>query len=137
MPDVDPVDLTARLVRCPSVTPEDAGAIDILRGELNGAGFETHRADRNGISNLFARWGPKGHPRSFGFNGHTDVVPVGDPSAWSVDPFGAVTRDGLMIARGACDMKSARFKGIFLLVCFRNCIFLSSSRKKVRFVSVR
>ncbi|MEM9970599.1 MAG: succinyl-diaminopimelate desuccinylase, partial [Pseudomonadota bacterium] len=52
------------------------------------------------------RWGPKGHTRTFGFNGHTDVVPVGDPSDWSVDPFSATERDGWMIGRGTTDMKS-------------------------------
>ena len=102
----DPIDITAQLIRCPSVTPREAGALVYLRALLDQAGFETHRVDRNGTANLFARWGPKGHPRTFGFNGHTDVVPVGDAAAWSVDPFGAEIRDGLMIGRGACDMKS-------------------------------
>jgi succinyl-diaminopimelate desuccinylase len=62
--------------------------------------------DRGGISNLFARWGGKGHPRSFGFNGHTDVVPVGDEAAWTKPPFGAEVHDGVMFGRGTNDMKS-------------------------------
>jgi succinyl-diaminopimelate desuccinylase len=62
--------------------------------------------DRGGIANLFARWGDKGAARTFGFNGHTDVVPVGDEAAWSVPPFGAVERDGVLYGRGATDMKS-------------------------------
>lgn len=103
---IDPVDLTARLVRCPSVTPEDAGALDILEGLLMPAGFECTRVDRAGISNLFARWGRRGANRSFGFNGHTDVVPAGDAAAWSADPFGGEIRDGFLWGRGSTDMKS-------------------------------
>lgn len=103
---MDPVDLTARLVKCPSVTPEEGGAIQLLSALLKAAGFECHRADRGGIANLVARWGDKGHPKTFGFNGHTDVVPVGDPTDWSADPFGAEVRDGWMYGRGTTDMKS-------------------------------
>lgn len=103
---LDPVDLTARLIRCPSVTPEEGGALDLLEAELSVAGFACTRVDRNGTANLFARWGAKGANRSFGFNGHTDVVPVGDLSAWTHDPFGAEVVDGWMYGRGATDMKS-------------------------------
>ncbi len=103
---LDPVDLSARLIRCPSVTPEDAGAIPLLEETLAAAGFETFRADRGGIANLFARWGSKGHPRSFGFNGHTDVVPPGDPATWAVDPFSGTVQDGMLWGRGAADMKT-------------------------------
>ncbi len=101
---IDPVALTADLVRCPSVTPSEAGAIRLLEGVLREAGFRVERADRNGIANLFARWGDGG--KVFGFNGHTDVVPAGPPSAWRHDPFGAVIEDGVLYGRGACDMKS-------------------------------
>lgn len=101
-----PVDLTARLIRCRSVTPEDGGALHLLETELTRAGFTCTRVDRNGTPNLFARWGPPGHARSFGFNGHTDVVPVGRLADWSVDPFGAEERDGRLWGRGATDMKS-------------------------------
>jgi succinyl-diaminopimelate desuccinylase len=102
----DPVDLTARLIRCPSVTPADAGALDEVRAALEDAGFACTRVDRNGIANLFARWGAMAHPRTFGFNGHTDVVPVGDPGDWRHDPFGAEIADGAIWGRGAADMKS-------------------------------
>ncbi len=102
----DPVDLTAKLVRCASVTPANEGALEVLETVLTEAGFECAWADRGGIRNLFARWGPKGHPRSFGFNGHTDVVPVGDASAWTHDPFGAQIAQGIMHGRGTTDMKS-------------------------------
>jgi succinyl-diaminopimelate desuccinylase len=108
MPDqpIDPVDLTARLIRCPSVTPAEGGAIALLADVLAAAGFSCTRVDRGGIANLYARWGKPGANRSFGFNGHTDVVPVGDAAAWTHDPFGAEIVDGVMYGRGACDMKS-------------------------------
>ena len=102
----DPVALTADLVRCASVTPADEGALDVLRSRLEAAGFDCTRADRAGIANLFARWGEKGHARTFGFNGHTDVVPVGDEASWSSPPFAAEIRDGVMYGRGTTDMKS-------------------------------
>jgi succinyl-diaminopimelate desuccinylase len=103
---VDPVALTADLIRCPSVTPEEGGALTLLERVLSEAGFTCTRVDRNGTSNLFARWGARGANRSFGFNGHTDVVPVGDEAAWTVPPFGAVEKDGMLWGRGATDMKS-------------------------------
>ena len=106
MPQVDAADLTARLIQCPSVTPEEGGALVLLEEVLSGAGFDCTRVDKGGISNLFARWGDKGHAKTFGFNGHTDVVPVGDEAAWTADPFGAEIRDGIMFGRGATDMKS-------------------------------
>ncbi|WP_133485045.1 succinyl-diaminopimelate desuccinylase [Aliiroseovarius marinus] len=102
---LDPVDLTQRLVRCASVTPDEGGALTLLEGILTGAGFTCTRVDRGEVSNLFARWGSK-NARTLGFNGHTDVVPVGDVDAWSVDPFGAEIRDGYLYGRGATDMKS-------------------------------
>lgn len=102
----DPVDLTARLVRCPSVTPEDAGALDILDDLLSQAGFTTTRVDRGGIRNLYARWGEGRQGRRFGFNGHTDVVPVGDAADWTHPPFGAEIHDGWLYGRGSVDMKS-------------------------------
>ena len=102
----DPVELTAQLVRCPSVTPEDAGALQTLVPLLTDAGFECAWADRGGIRNLFARWGAKGHARTFGFNGHTDVVPIGDEADWTHAPFGAEIVDGTLYGRGATDMKS-------------------------------
>lgn len=102
----DPVQLTADLVRCKSVTPTDDGALDLLISVLEPAGFTCTRVDRNGTPNLFACWGDMGNGRSFGFNGHTDVVPVGDAATWSVDPFGAEIKDGWLYGRGSVDMKS-------------------------------
>jgi succinyl-diaminopimelate desuccinylase len=103
---LDPAALTAALVRCPSVTPAEGGALTLLATHLAEAGFTCTRVDRNGIANLYARWGRKGANRSFGFNGHTDVVPVGDRAAWRHDPFGAQIEDGFLYGRGATDMKS-------------------------------
>jgi succinyl-diaminopimelate desuccinylase len=103
---VDPVALTADLIRCPSVTPIEGGALVLLERLLSGAGFTCTRVDRGQTSNLYARWGAKGANKSFGFNGHTDVVQVGDAAAWTRDPFGAEVVDGWMYGRGATDMKS-------------------------------
>lgn len=103
---VDPVALTAALIRCPSVTPVEGGALQLLDKLLSDAGFDTVRVDRGDTPNLYARWGARGANKSFGFNGHTDVVPVGDVAAWTVDPFGAEIRDGILYGRGATDMKS-------------------------------
>ena len=103
---IDPIELTVRLIRCPSVTPTEGGALELLAKELSANDFECTRVDREGIPNLFARWGRKGANRSFGFNGHTDVVPIGNPDDWTVDPFGAEINDGFLWGRGATDMKS-------------------------------
>lgn len=103
---VDPVALTADLIRCPSVTPVEGGALQLLQQLLSSAGFDCRRVDRNGIPNLFARWGRRGANRTFGFNGHTDVVPVGDIASWTHDPFGGEIIDGWLWGRGATDMKS-------------------------------
>ena len=83
MMPTDPVALTAALIRCPSVTPIEGGALQLLDTTLTAAGFTCIRVDRGGTANLFARWGNRGANRSFGFNGHTDVVPVGDLAAWT------------------------------------------------------
>jgi len=103
---IDPVDLTAALVRCPSVTPDEGGALVHLEKVLTDGGFDCTRVDRGGVSNLFARWGRQGANRTFGFNGHTDVVPLGDEAAWTMPPFGAEIKDGYLYGRGATDMKS-------------------------------
>jgi succinyl-diaminopimelate desuccinylase len=101
---IDPVSLTADLIRCPSVTPEEGGAIALLEGLLAPLGFVCTRISRGGVENLHARWGTAGPV--FAFNGHTDVVPVGDRADWSHDPFGGEIVDGVLWGRGATDMKS-------------------------------
>ncbi len=100
---IDPAGLTADLIRCASVTPQEGGALQLLDRLLTAHGFHCTRVDRGDVSNLFARWG---RGKTLGFNGHTDVVPVGNLEAWSVDPFGAEIRDGFLYGRGATDMKS-------------------------------
>lgn len=102
----DPVTLTARLIRCPSVTPTEGGTLTLLEGVLAEAGFHCRRVDRGGVANLFARAGARGAARSLAFAGHVDVVPPGDLAAWRHDPFGAVIEDGWLFGRGAVDMKS-------------------------------
>jgi succinyl-diaminopimelate desuccinylase len=106
MTSTDPIQLTADLVRCASVTPVEGGALVLLEKLLAEAGFECTRVDRGGIANLFARWGDKGAVKTFGFNGHIDVVPIGDAAAWTHGPFSADIVDGIMYGRGTTDMKS-------------------------------
>ncbi len=105
---VDPIELSRALIRCPSVTPVDAGALDVLQSVLQDMGFACHRlpfADGGPeVDNLYARIGDAAP--NFCFAGHTDVVPVGDTEAWSVDPFAADIRDGRLYGRGASDMKT-------------------------------
>ena len=104
---VDAIALTRELIRCPSVTPADAGALGVLEGVLSDMGFACTRlpfgegADR--IDNLYARLGT-GSP-NFCFAGHTDVVPVGEAAGWTKPPFGAEISDGILYGRGAADMK--------------------------------
>lgn len=109
-PAIDPIDLARALIRCPSVTPDDAGALSVLENALKPLGFVCERmvfSDENtpSITNLYARIGT-GAPH-FCFAGHTDVVPTGDVSGWSVDPFGAEIKDGILYGRGAADMKGS------------------------------
>ena len=107
---LDPVALTQALVRCPSVTPADAGALDVLRDALEPLGFVCHRLrfEEEGtapVDNLYARLGTRGP--NLCFAGHTDVVPPGDPAAWAADPFAGAIVDGRLYGRGASDMKAA------------------------------
>ena len=107
---VDPVELARALIACPSVTPQDGGALGVLEHALADLGFTSHRLtfDEPGtdpVDNLYARLGD-GAP-NFCFAGHTDVVPVGDDAAWSYDPFGAEIADDVLYGRGAVDMKGA------------------------------
>ncbi len=101
---IDPVALTQALVRCPSVTPEDAGAQDVLRNALNTLGFTCRDLPFGNIKNLLARKGQDGPHLCF--CGHTDVVPPGDLALWSFDPFTAVCHEGKIIGRGTADMKA-------------------------------
>jgi succinyl-diaminopimelate desuccinylase len=108
MIDASPLALAQALIRCPSVTPEEGGALSFIAQVLGDAGFEVHRPvfSEEGtpdVENLYARFGV-GHPYLL-FAGHTDVVPPGDASRWSHDPFGGIVADGELFGRGAVDMK--------------------------------
>jgi succinyl-diaminopimelate desuccinylase len=100
---IDALALAQALIRRPSVTPKDAGALDVLEAVLKEQGFVIHRLPFGDVDNLYARRG-EGAPH-FCFAGHTDVVPVGE--GWKADPFAAEVRDGMLYGRGAADMKSA------------------------------
>ncbi len=103
--NLDPIDLAQALIRRPSVTPADAGAMGVLQRALEGLGFACRRLTFGEIENLYARIGTQSP--NLCFAGHTDVVPVGDAAAWSTDPFEAEIKDGVLTGRGAVDMKSA------------------------------
>jgi succinyl-diaminopimelate desuccinylase len=102
---IDAVELTKELIRRPSVTPADAGAMDVVEQALASLGFACRRMKFGEIENLYARYGTA-RP-NLCFAGHTDVVPVGDAAAWSQGAFDAAVVDGVLIGRGAVDMKSA------------------------------
>lgn len=104
----DALSIARDLIRCPSVTPADAGALGVLEKALNEAGFTCHRVTFSepgtaDVDNLYARIGTEGPHISFA--GHTDVVPPGDESAWSVGAFSGEVKDGFLHGRGAVDMK--------------------------------
>lgn len=106
----DSVQILQDLIRCPSVTPLEAGALDYLEKLLSAAGFMCHRLifkdeDTPDIDNLFARHGASAPHLCFA--GHTDVVPIGDEKDWSHPPFGGVIFDGQIYGRGATDMKGS------------------------------
>ncbi len=105
MAEIDPVELSRALIRRPSVTPVDEGALDVLEGVLQGLGFKSTRLKFEEVDNLYARYGEG--PPHFCFAGHTDVVPPGDPAAWTSPPFEAALKDGRLWGRGAADMKGA------------------------------
>ncbi|HEY3814704.1 MAG TPA: succinyl-diaminopimelate desuccinylase [Caulobacteraceae bacterium] len=102
---LDPVELTRALIRCPSVTPADGGAMDLVQAELERLGFTCRRLRFGEVENLYARRGSEGP--NLCYAGHTDVVPTGDSKAWRVDPFAAEIIDGVLYGRGAADMKGS------------------------------
>ncbi len=110
MKNSDPIAILQNLIRCPSVTPNDAGVLASLESVLKPAGFKCTRLpfsapDTPDVDNLFARFGDK-EPHLC-FAGHVDVVPTGDEALWSHPPFDAVIKDGIMYGRGTCDMKGS------------------------------
>ncbi|MFL6750868.1 MAG: succinyl-diaminopimelate desuccinylase [Sphingomicrobium sp.] len=118
---IDPVELAARLIACPSITPARGEVFDLLDQLLRANGFEVHRwvmgeAPDGPTENMVAMRG-SGRPH-FGFAGHLDVVPPGD--GWASDPFEAVVADGLLTGRGANDMKSAIAAFVAAVASFEN-----------------
>jgi succinyl-diaminopimelate desuccinylase len=109
MTPIDAIALAQDLIRCRSVTPADAGALDVLENALKPIGFSCERmrfeAEGQTIDNLYARLGSTAP--HFCFAGHTDVVPPGDRAEWRHHPFAATIRDGVLYGRGASDMKGA------------------------------
>ena len=99
------LELTQELIRRPSVTPEDAGCLELIAERLAARGFRIERMDAAGVSNLWARLGTE--PPLLCFAGHTDVVPTGPRERWSSDPFEPTVTDGWLLGRGAADMKSS------------------------------
>jgi len=107
---IDPLNLSQALIKCPSVTPDTGEALDVLQDILSEMGFRCEQvnfsaADTPDVNNLYAKFGHSSP--NFCFAGHTDVVPVGDLEAWTVDPFGAEIKKGMLSGRGASDMKTA------------------------------
>jgi succinyl-diaminopimelate desuccinylase len=107
---VDPIALARDLVRCPSVTPQEGGALTSLEKILAEVGFAVHRVvfsepGADDVENLYARIGTAAPHLVFA--GHTDVVPPGDESRWRHGPFAGEIVDGVLFGRGAVDMKGA------------------------------
>ena len=104
------IELTKSLINCQSVTPKNDGVLDFLENELSTIGFncKRYKFSHDGtpdVDNLYAKFGNE--EPNFCFGGHTDVVPVGDKSAWSYDPFEGIVDNGTLYGRGSSDMKSA------------------------------
>ena len=123
MPNINELKLAKELIKFPSVTPKDAGAIGFLEKQLKRLGFDCkilEFKDKNKkskpIKNIYARLGKKSP--NLCYAGHTDVVPPGDESSWNSDPFTAVERDGRIYGRGAADMKSAIAAYISAVITF-------------------
>jgi succinyl-diaminopimelate desuccinylase len=107
---IDPIQFSQDLIRCPSVTPTDAGALDVLQAKLERLGFICHRLPYSevgtpDVDNLYARYGTSSP--NFCFAGHTDVVSIGNIDDWSVNPFAAEIKESQLYGRGTSDMKCA------------------------------
>jgi succinyl-diaminopimelate desuccinylase len=103
--NIDTLELARTLIARRSVTPDDAGCLDLIAGYLEPLGFTCERIDRNGVSNLWARRGAAAPLVCFA--GHTDVVPTGPLEHWASDPFVPEIREGALYGRGAADMKTS------------------------------
>ncbi len=103
---INSVNLTSELVKCPSITPNDAGTFKLIKELFKGTDFKIYEINRNGIKNLFLRWGSKNLP-TFGFCGHIDVVDPGETNSWKLNPFSGEIINKELFGRGSVDMKSA------------------------------
>lgn len=106
----DPVMMAQELIRCKSITPKNDGAIELVTSWLKELGFECEIVEFSGdgsypVKNLYAKYGDGS--LNLCFAGHTDVVPVGEESAWKYPPFGGIIENGRLYGRGAVDMKAA------------------------------
>src|SRR5262249_39722179 len=97
--------LARQLIALRSITPDDGGCLELIASRLASAGFGCKRLDREGVSNLWARYGTSGPLVCFA--GHVDVVPPGPFGQWTADPFTPSERDGFLFGRGAADMKTS------------------------------
>ena len=116
----DPIPILQALIRCPSVTPQEAGVLDYLESLMVPGGFEASRmpfteAGTADVDNLFLRSGTAGP--HFCFAGHVDVVPPGANELWKHPPFAAKIDDGTVFGRGACDMKGSVAAFCAAVVC--------------------
>jgi succinyl-diaminopimelate desuccinylase len=99
------LDLASKLIRCNSVSPDDAGCQDIIIRHLETLDFEIHRLPYADVDNFWAITGEGGPILCFA--GHTDVVPAGDPATWQTEPFNPTIKGDLLYGRGAADMKGS------------------------------
>jgi succinyl-diaminopimelate desuccinylase len=116
------LDLLKRLVACRSITPDDAGCLDLVASRLTPLGFTCERVDRGVVRNLWARHGT-GKPLVC-LAGHVDVVPPGPAERWTSDPFVPTERDGYLYGRGVADMKA----GVAALVTAAERVVAANSR---------
>ncbi|AIL65449.1 Succinyl-diaminopimelate desuccinylase [Rickettsiales bacterium Ac37b] len=121
---IDPIKLSCDLINCPSITPIDAGAIDLLIEILTNLGFKCNKLPFEGVVNLYARLGT--NQPNFCFAGHTDVVPPGDESLWTYNPFQAHIQNNYLYGRGAVDMKPA-------IACFISAVSILLQEVKTNF----
>jgi len=113
--------LAKELISRPSITPKDAGAINLLAKNLKSLGFKCQIINFKNIKNLYAKLGNSSP--NFCYAGHTDVVPPGNISDWSVNPFKPVVKKNKLIGRGACDMKAS-------IACFVSAVSRFKTKNK-------
>jgi len=110
------LELARQIIARPSVTPDDAGCMDIIAARLAPLGFAIEYINRNGVTNLWARRGTSAP--LFVFAGHTDVVPTGPLEKWTSPPFAPEIRDGVLYGRGTADMKSSLAASVIAVETF-------------------